>query len=339
MQILITGIAGFVGKHLLASIATRNNAYSLSSKGINDSGGIHRILGIDLKMGDTIIKDLKNIFRKIDLFEINLKDKEKIEKIVEKFKPDQIYHLAAQSSVSYSWKNPVETFESNVFGGINIFEAVKKYCPSCKVLVSCTAEEYAECQNNKDKAIKENFRIHPSNPYAISKAALDFFATTYQRVNKLPIYVSRSFNHAGPGQSERFVISDFAKQIAEIEKGLKKPAILVGNIGVYRDFLDVRDVVEAYCAILEKGRAGEVYNVCSGIKRKISDILDIIISLSSIRNIEIKVVKNKFRPIDVSSIYGDNSKLRLHTGWKPRYDIKESLKDTLKWWRERSLVN
>ncbi|MBM3708677.1 MAG: NAD-dependent epimerase/dehydratase family protein, partial [Actinobacteria bacterium] len=296
MKILITGIAGFVGGHLLSRIVDGNKA----TKKVSKKGGIlkrdDKVMGIDLKINNTAARNLTNIFSEIDLQEVNLVDKEKVYKVVEKFKPDQIYHLAAQSSVSYSWENPVETIESNVFGGLNIFESVRRYCPLCKILVACTAEEYAECRGNKDEAIKENFKIEPANPYAISKAALDFFAATYYRVNRLLVYISRSFNHIGPGQSDRFAASDFAKQIAEIENVKTVPVMLVGNIEAYRDFLDVRDVVEAYWVILEKGRAGEAYNVCSGIKRKISDILDVLISYSSVKNIEIKVDKSKIRP-------------------------------------------
>ena len=337
MNIIITGIAGFAGKHLLKNIAAGDEVTSRFLKKEKALlTGSNRVLGMDLKINSTAERELKNIFTKIDLSEVNIKDKNKVDRIIEKFNPDQIYHLAAQSSVSYSWENPVETIESNVIGGINILEAVKKYCPLCRILVACTAEEYEECADGLDEPVNESFKIQPKNPYAISKAALDFFASTYHAISGLFVYISRSFNHTGPGQSDRFVASDFAKQIAEIEKGLKDPVIYVGNVEVYRDFLDVRDVVQAYKVILEKGRAGEAYNVCSGIKIKISDILDILISYSSIKNIKIRVDENKIRPTDIISIYGDNSKLKLHTGWEPVYDLKESLKDTLEWWRERS---
>jgi GDP-4-dehydro-6-deoxy-D-mannose reductase len=149
---------------------------------------------------------------------------------------------------------------------------------------------------------------------------------------------SRSFNHTGPGQSDRFVASDFSKQIAEIEKGIREPALFVGNIDVYRDFLDVRDVINAYKHILERGRPGEVYNVCSGVKTKISDILDLLLSYSSEREIKVVEDKNKLRPIDMKSFYGNNKKLRLDTGWKPNYNIKASLLDTLNWWRKKKGV-
>ncbi|MCL5069905.1 MAG: GDP-mannose 4,6-dehydratase, partial [Actinobacteria bacterium] len=261
---------------------------------------------------------------------------EKVESLIKDFNPDRIFHLAAQSSVDFSWENPRETFEVNVFSGINVLESVKKHCGGrCKILVACTAEEYGD-SNYNEEGIKEDQKIYPLNPYAISKAALDFFCTTYQKVFKVPVFITRSFNHTGPGQSERFVISDFAKQIAEIEKRGRDPVVFVGNLNVYRDFLDVRDVVKAYTSILNKGKFDGVYNVCSGRKSKISDLLEILISYSTVPGIEIRQNKNKLRPIDSEIIFGNNTKLVSHTNWKPEYNIEQSLLDTLNWWRERS---
>jgi len=327
LKILITGIAGFVGKHLLR--------YLLSRDGISQYDSAE-ILGVDLSFNSFEIESFTANKDKLKIIEADLKDKEKVDSLIKDFKPDQIFHLAAQSSVDFSWENPRETFEMNVFSGINILESVKKHCRSCcKILVACTAEEYGE-SNHDGKGITEDQKIYPLNPYAISKAALDFFCTTYQRVFKLPVFITRSFNHTGPGQSERFVISDFTKQIAEIEKIGKDPIVFVGNLNVYRDFLDVRDVVRAYTSILNKGKFGEVYNVCSGLKSKISDLLGILISYSVVPDIEIRQDKNKLRPIDCETIYGNNGKLIAHTGWKPEYNIRQSLLDTLNWWRERS---
>ena len=273
--------------------------------------------------------------RKVGLTEADLTDRQKIFNIVRKFKPDQVYHLAAQSSVSYSWENPVETFRINVFGGINILEGLKTFCPGCRVLVACTAEEYGET-GSVNKAVNEDFRIYPQNPYAISKSALDFFSSVYYSAYKLPVFISRAFNHIGPGQSERFVCSDFARQIALIDGGKQEPVIWVGNIQLQRDFLDVRDAVRAYNYIINKGCAGQVYNVCSGKKRKISDLLDMLISLSKRSDIKVKIDRTRFRAIDVKSMYGDNSKLKTHTGWAPEYFIKTSLKDTLDYWRKET---
>ena len=323
MKILITGIAGFVGKHL-TSYLTKDE-----SKEAN-----HKILGIDLNLKDFNPGNYKKHGRKIELAEVDLTNREKVFGVIRKFKPDQIYHLAAQSSVSYSWENPAETFKINVFGGINILEALKAFCPQCRVLMVCTAEEYGEAESG-DKAIDENFRICPQNPYAISKSALDFFSSVYCSAYGLPVFISRSFNHIGPGQSERFVISDFARQIALIDKGTQEPVIMVGNIESCRDFLDVRDAVKAYNYIINRGTRGQVYNVCSGEKRKISDLLVVLISLSKTRNIKVEIDRSRFRAIDVKTIYGNNGKLKAHTGWSPEYSIEQSLEDTLDYWKEK----
>jgi len=312
LDILVTGASGFVGKHLIEKL----------------SGKKDKILGIDLRIESTDGAD------GVCFKEIDIKDPDKVANIIKKLKPSRIFHLAAQSSVKNSWQDPIETFRINVFGGINILEAVKKYSPGSKVLVVCTAEEYGD-GNLPGKAIKETDKLNPSNPYAISKAALDFFSTTYNKAYGVNIFVSRSFNHIGPGQSERFVCSDFAKQIALIEKGEAEPLLRVGNLGSYRDFLDVRDVVSAYIRIVERAKPGVVYNVCSGRKTKVKKILDILLSLSSRDDIKIEVDSQRLRPIDTDIVYGDNTRLIKDTGWKAFYELEESLKDTLQWWRSK----
>ncbi len=318
MKILITGIAGFVGRYLVEQ---------LTGEGAGESS--NEILGIDIKLDSAIAQRIPD---HVDLLEADLTDPKKVKKIIAGFKPREIYHLAAQSSVSYSWKNPVDTFRVNVFGGINILESIKDCSPSCKILMVCTAEEYSEA-GGKEKPIDENFKIYPRNPYAISKAALDFFSTVYSEAYGMPVLVARSFNHIGPGQSDRFVASDFARQIALIEKGRQRPLIKVGNLEAWRDFLDVRDVVRAYISLVSRGKVGGVYNVCSGRKTKISDLLDMLLSLSSRKDIKVKTDSSKFRPIDIATVYGDNKKLRAHTGWSPEYSIKNTLSDTLQYWR------
>jgi len=323
LKVLITGIAGFVGKHLLAYL-TREECADENLE----------ILGVDLSLENIDAGDYKKPGFKIMLEEADLTDGSRVSDIIKKFKPERIYHLAARSSVSYSWGNPLETFRANVFGGINILEALRIFSPQCRTLMVCTAEEYGGAGGN-DKPIDENSRISPRNPYAISKSALDFFSSVYWDAYKIPVLISRSFNHIGPGQSEGFVVSDFAKQVALIDKGMQKPVIMVGNIKSCRDFLDVRDVVKAYSYIIDRGRTGEAYNVCSGKKTRISDLLDILISLSETGNIKVEIDRSKFRAIDVEAIYGDNSKLKSHTGWSPEYSIRTSLEDALRYWKNK----
>ena len=318
MRILITGINGFVGGHLADFLYSKDKSAE--------------ILGIDLNTSD-FYNRFQGRMENTSLANIDLTDSAKVEKLIKEFRPEQVYHLAAQASVSQSWKDPIETFRVNVFGGVNILESIRKYYAICKFLSVCTAEEYEIMHSSF--AITEESKISPSNPYAISKAALDFFSTTYFDAYKIPVFVSRSFNHIGPGQSERFVCSDFAKQIAEIEKGLREPTIYVGNLAAYRDFLDVRDVIKAYYCIINKGKAGEIYNICSGEKQKISELLDILVSLSTAKKIEIKTDSTKLRPIDNEIVYGDNSKLKKHTGWTQDFTIKQALKDTLEYWRDK----
>jgi len=315
LKILITGHSGFAGKHLIEYLSSDKN---------------HVFFGVDLKRSSTRpdIGDSELIEQMADL-----SDKKEAGEIIRKFKPDQIYHLAAQSSVSHSWKDPVGTFRSNVFGGINLLESIKEISPGTGMLVICTAEEYGEIKDGR--AIIESDKIYPENPYAVSKAAMDFISTIYHRAYGLNIMVARSFNHIGPGQSEGFACSDFARQISLIEAGRQKPLIYVGNLGSSRDFLDVRDVARAYWHIMNKGKPGDVYNVCSGRSVKISALLDMLISLSSKDDIEVRVDKDKSRPIDIEEIFGDNGKLIASTGWQPEYMLETSLSDTLDWWREK----
>lgn len=318
MRILITGINGFVGAYLTRHILKKDNKCEITGVDVRTEGFYDKV-----RQGK----------ERVEIVNIDLTKSDKVDEFISEQQPGQIYHLAAQASVSCSWENPIETFKNNVFSGVNLLESVKKYNKKCRFLSVCTAEEYGIIKKTA-APISEEARIYPTNPYAISKAALDFFSITYYLGYKIPVFVSRSFNHTGPGQSDSFVCSDFARQIAQIEKGLKKPEICVGNLEVYRDFLDVRDVVDAYYSIMNRGRPGEAYNICSGKKIKIADLLKILISFSEKKNISVKVDKTKLRSVDNDIMYGDNSKLKEHTGWVPRHSIEEALKDTLEYWRE-----
>ena len=315
MRILITGLSGFAGKHLIEYLSLEGN---------------HDFYGVDLQncSQELTIGDSSLVEEKADLT-----DRSEVDRIIKKIKPDQVYHLAAQSSVKRSWEEPVGTLKTNIFSGVNLLESIRILSPGTSMLVVCTAEIYGEI--TEGDAIKESYRIYPENPYAVSKAAIDFLASMYHKAYGLKIMITRSFNHIGPGQSEGFVCSDFARQIALIETGKQDPVIMVGNLDSSRDFLDVRDVAKAYWHIMNEGKPGRAYNVCSGNPVKISSLLEMLISLSTREDIEIKLDKDKFRPIDIPTVFGDNSRLTAETEWQPQYTLEDSLGDILDWWREK----
>ncbi len=315
MRILITGLSGFAGKHLIEYLSLEGN---------------HDFFGVDLARCKS---GLKISGSSLAEEKADLTDRQEVDRIIKKIKPDQVYHLAAQSSVKRSWEEPVDTFRTNVFSGINLLESIKSLSPETSMLVVCTAEIYGEI--TEGNAIKESERIYPENPYAVSKAAIDFLASMYHKAYGSKIMITRSFNHIGPGQSEGFVCSDFARQVALIEAGKQEPVIMVGNLDSSRDFLDVRDVAKAYWHIMNEGKPGRAYNVCSGNPVKISSLLEMLIALSTREDIEIRLDKDKFRPIDIPTVFGDNTRLVTETGWQPQYTLEDSLGDILDWWREK----
>jgi GDP-4-dehydro-6-deoxy-D-mannose reductase len=269
----------------------------------------------------------------LSLFQVDLNNKEKADEVIEETKPDFIFHLAALASPSESFKDPLFTITSNISMQINVLEAVKKYeLFKTRILIVSSADVYG-IVDPKDLPIDEQTGFHPTNPYAVSKLTQDFLGLQYATSHNLEIIRVRPFNHIGAGQSSQFVVSAFAKQIAEIEKGNKEPVIYVGNLETKRDFTDVRDIVTAYQQILEKGTIGDVYNIGSGVSYKISDILDSLLKLSSVE-IDVKIDEKRLRPSDTPELVCDTRKLVGITGWRPRHSIDDTLKNILDYWRE-----
>ena len=299
MKVLIIGSAGFVGQHL--------QKYLLKQSA--------DVLGVDLSTSPRC----------------DILDPTSIQKALTEIKPDTIFHLAAQSNVPESFKNPARTFEVNVIGTINLFESIKEIRINPVILVAGSAEVYGRVEK---LPISEENPLKPENPYAASKAAQDLVSFQYFKNYGLKIIRTRSFNHAGPGQSEAFVVSAFAKQIAEIEKDLKESIISVGNLEAKRDFTDVRDVVEAYALAVEKCEPGEVYNIASGRAYAISEVLEKLLSFSKVK-IKIKPDPARMRPSDIPIIIGDSTKFRKKTGWQPKIPFEKTLEDTLSWWRSK----
>jgi GDP-4-dehydro-6-deoxy-D-mannose reductase len=306
MRALITGATGFVGRHLIDHLKSNY--------------GDHAVI-----LGTTSNKEK---IREGVVFS-DLTDEHSILDLIDDFKPDQIYHLAAVSNVKESWENKAQVFHVNVLLAINLLEAARKSLvkDTVKILTVGSSEEYGSFS---DRPIDESARLKPSSPYGISKASLSMLAALYFRAYGLNVVHVRAFNHAGPGQGRGFVIPDFAYQIARIESGVQEPVIRVGNLEARRDFTDVRDIVRAYCCLLNmKNTAfGEVYNVCSGTATSIRSILDQLIELS---NSKIEVFEDPvlFRPIDEPIRVGDNRKIRDHLGWTPSIPLKKTLADVL----------
>ncbi|MCP2604841.1 GDP-mannose 4,6-dehydratase [Candidatus Aminicenantes bacterium AH-873-B07] len=317
MKVLITGITGFAGSHLAEYI-------------LNNKPGVE-VYG--LVRWRSRLENIQHIINKINLIEADLKDAYSVKKALIKIKPNWIFHLAAQSFVPSSWRLPAETMSINVIGQINLFEAILELKISPRIHIAGSSEEYGLVYPN-EIPIKETNPLRPLSPYAVSKVAQDLLAYQYFKSYGLDTVRTRGFNHTGPRRGEVFVTSNFARQIAEIEKGLREPVIMVGNLEAKRDFTDVRDIVRAYWLCLEKGKSGEVYNIGSGRTYKISQILDILLGYSKL-NVKIKQDPDRLRPSDVPILIADNTKFVKLTNWKPQISIEKTLLDLLNFWRER----
>ncbi|HIC94455.1 MAG TPA: SDR family oxidoreductase [Anaerolineae bacterium] len=314
MKALITGIAGFAGSHLAE--------YLLAHTDLEVCGVIHR--------RDDNIAHLRD---RLMLFRGDLRDYDFVSSVLARTRPDLIFHLAAQAFVPASWRDPWDTLESNIRSQLNVLRAAVELGLEAKVLVVGSNEEYGLVRP-EDLPLRETAPLRPDNPYGVSKVAQDMLGLQYRLSHGLHTVRVRPFNHIGPRQSERFVASAFAKQIAEVEANLRPPVIRVGNLSAKRDFTDVRDVVRAYWLILNRGEPGEVYNIGSGVPRSIRELLDILLGLSKVE-ISVKQDPSRLRPSDVPISYCDFTKLRERTGWQPTIPFEESLRDVLNYWRQK----
>lgn len=261
---------------------------------------------------------------------LDMTDARAVGALVAEVKPVAVYHLAAIASVAESFEDPTPTFQLNTMGTLHLLDALRRHVPTARTLVVSSAEVYGGARLPYTEAMP----LQPANPYAASKAAAEMVAIQHARAYGMAIVRARAFNHTGPGQSARFATPRFARQIARIEVGRQSPVIGVGNMGARRDFLDVRDVAAAYLALLDRGVAGEVYNVCSGRSVAMQEILDRLVAMARV-GVEVEVDPALFRPVDVAETRGDPSALMDATGWKPEIPLEETLKDVLDYWRSR----
>lgn len=262
--------------------------------------------------------------------EVDLRDAHAVTDAVSRIRPDAVLHLAAQTFVPRSFENPVETFEINFLGTYNLLAALSKAGFTGRFLLVSTGDVYGAVAP-EHLPITEELLPKPRNPYAVSKVAAEALCFQWNETAGFETIVARPFNHIGPGQREDFVISAFAKQIAAIKHGAKPAIIEVGDLDVTRDFLDVRDVVQAYLLLLREGHAGQTYNICSGTECSIRSLLEKMLELADVRA-EIRSNSAKYRPSEQRRVVGDASKLRRHTGWQPTYTIEQTLADTIHSW-------
>lgn len=315
MKSLIIGGAGFVGAYLISCLKNE--------------------FGQDVAMTKMPMETIQiEGMDEIEIVDLDILDPDAIVSVLQQIQPDYIYHLAAQSSVSVSWKNPALTIDVNIKGSMNLLEALRKLDHKPRVLLVGSGEEYGHILPD-ETPIREGNVPRPGNIYAATKTCQNMLGKIYADAYGLDIMMVRAFNHIGPNQAPLFVAADFCKQVAEIEHGDKEPVIRVGNLSAQRDFTDVRDVVRAYAMLMEHGLSGETYNVGSGRAIAIQDILNMIVGMSN-SSIRVEVDPQKIRPVDVPIIEADNRKLSEATGWMPEIPLEQTLRETLDYWREKA---
>lgn len=307
LKALITGISGFVGTHLCEHLLTLG----------------YEIVGIS-RSEPVNVKDLN-----VNYITCDINDTNRLEGILRRENPHEIYHLAGTAFIPDAHNKPRNAYNTIVNGTLNLYEVVKdlKLCP--KILYVGSGEVYGD---GLGKAFTESDLLQPGNSYAGAKACADLISEQYTKSYGLNIIRARPFNHTGPGQSSHYVCSSFAKQITEMEMECRD-TIRIGNINIKRDFLDVRDVINAYCKLMSKGIAGEAYNVSSNSTMSISEILDLLFQHSYIKQPKAEIDIDKVRNKEPIIRLGDNSKLIELTNWKPQYDLVDTMKEMLEFWR------
>ena len=311
IKALIIGGAGFVGDYLINHL-------------VDD-------IKWDISVTKMSMETLNN--DKAKIYDLDILDKVQISEVLEKVRPDYIFHLAAQSSVALSWKNPGLTIDVNIKGSVNVMDAIRVLDYKPRMLFIGSGEEYGHIKPEESPITEDNI-VRPGNIYAATKVCQNMIGKIYSDAYDMDIMMVRAFNHIGPNQAPMFVVADFCKQVVEIERGEKEPIIYTGNLNAKRDFTDVRDVVRAYGLLIQKGKKGETYNIGSGNAIAIQEILDRILKLSKVE-IRNEVDADKIRPVDVPIIEANIAKVNESTGWMPKISLDTTLLETLEYWRKK----
>jgi GDP-4-dehydro-6-deoxy-D-mannose reductase len=313
VKVLITGIAGFAGSHL-AELALRDGA---------------EVVGTVLPGSAT--ENLAAVQKDVVTVGCDLTEPGAAATVLRTVRPDRVFHLAGASVVGTSWALRADVLRTNLEATYQLCEGLRRHPVPC-LLVS-SGEVYGVVPES-EQPISEARRWAPGSPYALSKASQELYAGYYVRSEGIPLVIVRSFNHVGPRQGLGFVWSDVARQVAEIEKG-RRPAVLeVGTTTTRRDFTDVRDMVRAYWLLLGHGESGRTYNAASGKATSIQEVIDAFLARAT-REIEVRPVAERIRPVDIPMLVGDASRLRALTGWAPGIPLQQTIEDVLDDWRQR----
>ncbi|HYR92858.1 MAG TPA: GDP-mannose 4,6-dehydratase [Methylomirabilota bacterium] len=341
MRVLITGITGFAGSHLAEYILANHPDVAVygtyrwrsrmeSLEELSNQGKLDLIEG-RYPTGAGLRDETHR--GRVTLLHCELTDAGAVEKLISSVQPQRIFHLAAQSFVQSSFDEPAATFRINVESQLNILEAIRRHDTQIRMHIAGSSEEYGLVHPD-EVPMKETNPLRPLSPYAVSKVAQDKLAYQYFKSYGLHLVVTRGFNHTGPRRGIIFSTSTFARQIALIEAGKHEPVILHGDLTSKRDWTDVRDMVRAYWLALEKGEAGEVYNVGRGKCWSIREMLDILLTHSKVK-IHTQEDPARLRPSDVKILWADTAKFQRATGWEPVIPFEQTLADLLDYWRER----
>jgi GDP-4-dehydro-6-deoxy-D-mannose reductase len=306
-RILVTGCSGFLASHLLKLL---------------QQDGKSKIFGITEVPGFS--------YPHVEVSQVDIRRRDDVIHLLAGIRPDITYHLAAVTNVGFAWKNPYLTYEVNFFGSSNLLEAILPIAPHSKLVLMSSAEVY---RSDGKTPINEGSPTQSQNPYALSKLVMEMLGDLYWKTHGLNVCKLRAFNFTGPGQDMKFVASDFASQIAASEKGKQEAVIRVGNLAAIRDFSDVRDIARYVQVIGQRGKGGEVYNLCSGRNYSINKILEILLSYAK-KAIRVEVDAEKFRPLDNPRIDGDPSRIKTEFGLRPEIAMEKTLLDLLDYWRE-----
>jgi GDP-4-dehydro-6-deoxy-D-mannose reductase len=317
MRILVTGITGFAGGHLAEALSARPEV---------------KLVGVSRRKEWP--SELRHLAGRVTLLSRDLCDGAAVEDLLRQVQPERIFHVAGYANAGQSYREKDHAWAGNLTATRCLYDAIERWGGQPRLVYVGSGLVYGDLPA-PDQAHHEDSPMRPSSPYAASKAAADLASYQYTRSPKLDIVRARPFNHCGPRQSAQYAVANFARQIAAIEKGQQPPVLETGNLTALRDLTDVRDVVQAYGLLMERGRTGEAYNVAAGVAHAMQEVLDQLLALARVQ-IEVRPKTALQRAAETTVMRGDATKLRRETGWAPRLTLQQTLADTLEYWRHQS---